>query len=251
MSDYASLKLRATYLGNDTCGFCVWAPFPRSVAVRIVGPAGLAVGGGPAASTSAGPDANANANASASASTSTRTSASASPSHSPSVGPAADPGPDADAGRLVPLDRDERGYHRGVMSGVSSGSLYYCRLDGKEDLPDPASRHQPRGVHGPSRVVDPGAFPRSDRNWLAPPWEELVIYELHMGTFRPEGTFEAVVLHLDGLRDLGINAVEPMPVAQFSGTRNWGYDGVCPFAVHDSYGGPDGLRLLFRRVRED
>ncbi|MDK2931629.1 MAG: maltooligosyltrehalose trehalohydrolase [Bacillota bacterium] len=241
MSDYASLKLGATYLGNDTCGFCVWAPFARSVAVRIVGPAaGLAVGGGPAASTSAGPNASANASASASIST----SASASPSHSPSVGPAADPSPAAEAGRLVPLDRDERGYHRGVVSGVAPGSLYYYRLDGKEDLPDPASRHQPRGVHGPSRVVDPGAFSWSDRNWLAPPQEELVIYELHMGTFTPEGTFEAVILHLDDLRDLGVNAVELMPVAQFSGTRNWGYDGVYPFAVHDSYGGPDGLRLL-------
>ncbi|KUK41393.1 MAG: Malto-oligosyltrehalose trehalohydrolase [Clostridia bacterium 62_21] len=146
--------------------------------------------------------------------------------------------------QLVPLARDERGYHCGAVTGVEPGSLYFYVLDGEKERPDPASRCQPDGVHGPSRVVDTRAFPWSDRDWRAPAAQDLVLYELHVGTFTPAGTFEAVIPHLDGLRELGVNAVELLPVAQFPGSRNWGYDGVYPFAVQNSYGGPEGLQRL-------
>ncbi|MBC7326420.1 MAG: malto-oligosyltrehalose trehalohydrolase, partial [Moorella sp. (in: Bacteria)] len=149
----------------------------------------------------------------------------------------------APAEKLVPLNRGERGYYHGEVTGVEPGSLYYYLLDGKR-LPDPASRYQPRGVHGPSQVVDPEAFIWSDGCWRGPAREELIFYELHVGTFTPEGTFEAISGHLEELRALGITAMELMPVAQFPGSRNWGYDGVFPFAVQNSYGGPEGLRRL-------
>lgn len=148
------------------------------------------------------------------------------------------------AERIVPLERDDRGYHRGVVGEAGAGSLYLYRLDGVRERPDPASRLQPDGVHGPSRVTDPGAFRWEDRTWTGLPLEEYVLYELHVGTFTPEGTFEAILPRLDSLRELGITAVELMPVAQFPGRRNWGYDGVYPFAVQESYGGPEGLKAL-------
>jgi maltooligosyltrehalose trehalohydrolase len=146
--------------------------------------------------------------------------------------------------RLVRLERDERGYHGGIVEEVGPGALYLYRLDGGKERPDPASRFQPHGVHGPSQVVDPSPFPWGDRGWTGLPLESCVFYEVHVGTFTPQGTFDAVVPHLDGLRDLGITAVQLMPVAQFPGQRNWGYDGVYPFAVQDSYGGPEGLKRL-------
>lgn len=145
--------------------------------------------------------------------------------------------------RLVPLQKEERGYHAAVLDGVEPGSLYLYRLDKNVERPDPASRFQPEGVHGPSAVVDP-VFAWQDRQWRGVPLEEYIIYELHVGTISPEGTFDAIIPHLDALRDLGITAIELMPVAQFSGTRNWGYDGVYPFAVQHSYGGPQGLKRL-------
>lgn len=143
----------------------------------------------------------------------------------------------------VPLERDARGYHQGMVDGVMPGSLYFYRLDEQRERPDPASRYQSHGVHGPSQVVDTD-FPWCDRLWSGLPLEEYIIYELHVGTFTKEGTFEAIILYLDELIGLGITALELMPVAQFPGNRNWGYDGVYPFAVQDSYGGPDGLRFL-------
>ncbi|MBE0466953.1 MAG: malto-oligosyltrehalose trehalohydrolase [Candidatus Desulforudis sp.] len=145
--------------------------------------------------------------------------------------------------RLVPLARNEKGYHHGVADGVGPGTLYFYRLDGKE-RPDPASRCQPRGVHGPSEVIDPCAYAWGDECWFGPNLRELVLYELHVGMFTPAGDFDGIVPHLDGLRELGITALELMPVAQFPGNRNWGYDGVFPFAVQHSYGGPEGLRRL-------
>jgi len=148
------------------------------------------------------------------------------------------------AERTVPMERGERGYHRGVVLEAVPGSRYLYRLDGKTERPDPASRFQPDGVHGPSCVTDPGAFRWEDRGWTGLRLEQFVLYELHVGTFTPEGTFEAIIPRLDSLRDLGITAVELMPVAQFPGRRNWGYDGVYPFAVQESYGGPDGLKGL-------
>lgn len=146
--------------------------------------------------------------------------------------------------RLVRLARDERGYHGGVVDEVGPGALYLYRLDGGKERPDPASRLQPQGVHGPSQVIDPAPFPWGDRGWTGLTLESCVFYEIHVGTFTPQGTFDAIVPHLDGLRDLGVTAVELMPVAQFPGGRNWGYDGVYPFAVQDTYGGPEALKRL-------
>ena len=145
--------------------------------------------------------------------------------------------------RLVPMEADELGYHSVSLPGVQPGSEYFFRLNGRLDRPDPASRRQPRGVHGPSAVVD-AAFAWHDRNWKGVPLEDLVIYEVHVGTFSPAGTFAGVLGQLDALAELGVTALCLMPVAQFPGSRNWGYDGVYPFAVQDSYGGVRGLKRL-------
>ncbi|HEX9446222.1 MAG TPA: malto-oligosyltrehalose trehalohydrolase [Candidatus Binatia bacterium] len=144
--------------------------------------------------------------------------------------------------RVTPLEPAARGYHRAVVEGVGPGSRYLYRLNDKE-RPDPASRFQPEGVHGPSEVV-PGDFAWRDRGWLGLELKDYVVYELHTGTFTPEGTFDAVISRLDDLKDLGVTAVELMPVAQFPGARNWGYDGVFPFAAQNSYGGPESLQRL-------
>ena len=134
----------------------------------------------------------------------------------------------------------------GVWEGVldaEPGDDYRFVLDGRRHA-DPMSRSQPRGLRGPSRVVDPSAFEWTDAGWDGVPLDELVLYELHVGTFTPEGTFDAVIPHLRGLRSLGVNAIELMPVSQFPGERGWGYDGVLLRAPHHTYGGPDGLRRL-------
>lgn len=145
--------------------------------------------------------------------------------------------------KVFPLEKDERGYHQGTIEGVEPGSLYLYRLGGGKERPDPASRFQPQGVHGPSQVVNPD-FSWKDDRWIGLPLRDYIIYELHVGTFTPEGTFEAIIPHLQNLKNLGITAIELMPVAQFPGSRNWGYDGTYPFAVQNSYGGPDGLKHL-------
>jgi maltooligosyltrehalose trehalohydrolase len=147
-------------------------------------------------------------------------------------------------GRRVEMEPDPPGYFHATVEGVEPGSLYRFRLDDGPELPDPASRFQPEGVDGPSAVVDPSALPREIEGWSGIPLDEYVIYELHVGAFSAEGTFGGMVPYLDELRDLGVTAVELMPVGQFPGTRNWGYDGVYPFAVQDSYGGPEGLARL-------
>ena len=145
--------------------------------------------------------------------------------------------------QTFPLARDAQGYHQAIVEGVAPGYRYFYRLDSARERPDPASRFQPAGVHGPSQVIDP-LFPWGDQEWSGLPLEEYIIYELHVGTFTKEGTFEAIIPYLDELKELGVTAVELMPVAQFPGDRNWGYDGVYPFAAQDSYGGPEGLRHL-------
>jgi maltooligosyltrehalose trehalohydrolase len=146
--------------------------------------------------------------------------------------------------RLVPLARAGRGYFCATVPDAPPGTLYCYRLDDDRELPDPASRFQPEGVHGPSAVVDRASFTWTDAGWFGVAQRDLVFYELHVGTFTPEGTFDAVIPRLDSLRDLGVTAIELLPVAQFPGARNWGYDGVYPYAVQASYGGPDGLRRL-------
>jgi maltooligosyltrehalose trehalohydrolase len=141
------------------------------------------------------------------------------------------------------MEEGQPGYYEVVVDGVEPGSRYVYRLDEGKERPDPASRSQPQGAHGPSQVVSP-SFAWDDDSWPGLPLEEYVVYELHVGAFTREGTFDSVIPQLDGLRDLGVTAIELMPVAQFPGGRNWGYDGVHLFAVQDSYGGPGGLKRL-------
>jgi maltooligosyltrehalose trehalohydrolase len=146
----------------------------------------------------------------------------------------------------LPMARDADGLFtaRADAAVAPPGSDYVYVLPEVGPRPDPVSRHQPNGVHGPSRIVSVDAFPWTDRGWRGVPRADLIIYELHVGTFSPEGTFAGVAERLPYLRDLGITAVELMPVAAFPGDRNWGYDGVYLFAPHAAYGGPDGLKRL-------
>ncbi len=145
----------------------------------------------------------------------------------------------------VPMQPEADGYFQTTVAGVAAGTRYRYILDGTLERPDPASRFQPDGVHGPSAVVDHNAFQWTDRTWRGLPIEDMIIYELHVGTFTPEGTFEAIISRLPYLKEtVGVTAVELMPVAQFPGRRNWGYDGTYPFAVQASYGGPEGLKRL-------
>jgi maltooligosyltrehalose trehalohydrolase len=131
------------------------------------------------------------------------------------------------------------------VAGVAAGADYQLVLDGDRALPDPTSRWQPHGVHGASRVVDPRAFAWTDAAWRGlPSMADYVVYELHVGTFTREGTFDAVIPRLAALRDLGVTALELLPIAAFPGERNWGYDGVHLYAPQHSYGGPEGLRRL-------
>jgi maltooligosyltrehalose trehalohydrolase len=132
---------------------------------------------------------------------------------------------------------------RSARVEASAGDDYVFVLDGRE-LPDPASRHQPEGLRGPSRVVDPRAFAWTDADFQPSALADLVIYELHIGTFTAEGTFDAAIAHLQQLAELGITAIEVMPVAEFPGVHGWGYDGVYLSAAHSSYGGPDGFQRL-------
>jgi len=141
-----------------------------------------------------------------------------------------------------PLAPEPGGYFSGLVSGASEGLRYRFRLDGGEAFPDPASRFQPEGPHGPSEVVDPARFRWSDAAWRGPELEGLVISEVHIGTFTREGTWEAAQRQLSELAAVGINAVEVMPVADFPGRFNWGYDGVGLFAPAAVYGGPDDFR---------
>ena len=122
--------------------------------------------------------------------------------------------------------------------------VYDLGANGEKMRPDPASRFQPEGVHGPSEIAPQRGFRWTDGGWRGLPISEIVFYEVHVGTFTPEGTFEAIIPRLRELKDLGISAIELMPVAQFPGKRNWGYDGVFPFCVQNSYGGPSGLKQL-------
>ena len=140
----------------------------------------------------------------------------------------------------IQLTQRERNYFVGTAQ-VGAGARYFVVPDSKDGRPDPASRLQPDGVHGPSQVID-ARFPWSDRDWHGIDLRDYIIYELHIGTFSKEGTFDGAIQHLDELQQLGITAIEIMPIAQFPGHRNWGYDGVQPFAVQNTYGGPDGLK---------
>src|SRR5438876_736181 len=146
--------------------------------------------------------------------------------------------------RPLAMTRQDDGLFEGVVAALPAATRYQYRLDGERYRPDPASRFQPEGVHGPSMVVNPASFPWTDQAFTGHALADLVIYELHVGTFTAAGTFEAIVPHLPNLVELGVTAVELMPVAEFPGSRNWGYDGVHLFAAQSTYGGPRGLRRL-------
>lgn len=150
----------------------------------------------------------------------------------------------ADSGKRVPLAPRERGYFAGEASRLQHGVRYGFSLDGGPVLPDPRSRFQPEGVHGPSEWFDFGAFQWTDHGFRPEALTSAVVYELHVGTFSEEGTFDGVLQHLDHLVNLGVTHVELMPVAAFPGRRGWGYDGVDWYAPHAAYGGPAGLMRL-------
>ncbi|HEX7318708.1 MAG TPA: malto-oligosyltrehalose trehalohydrolase [Pyrinomonadaceae bacterium] len=145
--------------------------------------------------------------------------------------------------RTFPLEDAGGGVFEARVDGVAAGADYIYVVNGQE-RPDPVSRFQPGGVHGPSRVVDPEEFVWTDVDWKGLPLKEYVVYELHTGTFTPEGTFESIIPKLSHLKSLGITAVELMPVAEFPGARNWGYDGAHLYAPQSTYGGPEGLKKL-------
>jgi maltooligosyltrehalose trehalohydrolase len=150
----------------------------------------------------------------------------------------------SEVSRLEALQKDVFGYHSGRIGGLEPSARYLFLLDDRRELPDPASRFQPEGVHKSSQLVDLTEFRWEDDGWTAPDVEKSVFYELHVGTFTPEGTFDAVIPHLDALKRIGVTTIELMPIAQFPGARNWGYDGTYAYAVQNSYGGPQGLCRL-------
>ncbi|MBC5772655.1 malto-oligosyltrehalose trehalohydrolase [Pontibacter sp. KCTC 32443] len=145
--------------------------------------------------------------------------------------------------QTIPLQREAFGYWVGLAEDAKPGTRYTFKLDNDKEFPDPASQSQPDGVHEASEVIS-HTYNWTDQNWKNLPLEEYIIYELHVGTFSEEGTFEGIINKLPELKDLGITAIELMPIAQFPGERNWGYDGVYPFAAQNSYGGPEGLKKL-------
>jgi maltooligosyltrehalose trehalohydrolase len=146
--------------------------------------------------------------------------------------------------RTVALEAAGGGVFEALVPDVGAGADYFYLLDGERERPDPVSRSQPSGVHGPSRVVEPGGFVWTDSGWQGLALKDYVVYELHVGTFTPEGTFDAVTRKLAHLKSLGVTAVELMPVAEFPGGRNWGYDGAHLYAPQSTYGGPEGLKRL-------
>jgi len=143
----------------------------------------------------------------------------------------------------LPMQRSNDGTFS-LRAPAQAGDRYFYLVDDNKPLPDPVSRLLPEGVHGPTAIVDPNSFEWSDQNWRGRELRDYIIYELHVGTFSPEGTFDGVIQRLDYLKSLGVSVIELMPVAAFPGRRNWGYDGVSMYSVQASYGGPEGLKRL-------
>jgi malto-oligosyltrehalose trehalohydrolase len=152
--------------------------------------------------------------------------------------------------QFLTMTRSDNGWHSLKTDRASAGTLYTYRIDGNQEVPDPASRFQPRDVHGPSQVIDNSKPEWRDDGWSGRPWQEAVIYELHVGTFTASGDYGGVESKLDHLAQLGITAIELMPVSDFPGRRNWGYDGVLPFAADHSYGSPQALKELIQKAHE-
>jgi maltooligosyltrehalose trehalohydrolase len=149
------------------------------------------------------------------------------------------------------LERDNEGYWKSIIRYCEVGSRYHYQIDEKELVPDPASLYQPEGILGDSELIKFSDFIWEDHGWQNSSPGKLIIYELHTGTFSPEGTFDGIISKLDYLKKLGVNAIELMPVAQYSGKRNWGYDGVFIYAVQNSYGGPQGLMNLVNKCHKE
>ena len=149
-----------------------------------------------------------------------------------------------DGKKSIPLKKENYGYWNLASGELKPGDKYQFIVDGKKQLPDPAALSQPEGVHGASMAIDLKNFKWNDGEWTNPVLQDYIIYELHAGTFSSEGNFEGIVNKLDYLKELGITAIEIMPIAQFPGERNWGYDGVFPYAVQNSYGGAESLMRL-------
>jgi malto-oligosyltrehalose trehalohydrolase len=152
--------------------------------------------------------------------------------------------------KFIPATRLADGWFELVIADLPSGTRYKFRINGELQVPDPGSRFQPQDVHGPSEVIDPCAFEWSDTEWRGRSWEEAVIYELHVGAFTLQGTFAGAEEKLDYLAGLGVTAIELMPVSDFPGKRNWGYDGVLPFAPDSSYGRPEDLKRLIQAAHQ-
>lgn len=151
---------------------------------------------------------------------------------------------------LIPMESRPQGWFEYTTDSASPGTRYRFKVSDDLRVPDPASRFNPKDVHGPSEVIAPQSFPWVDTHWKGRPWEEVVLYELHVGTFTPEGTFKAVKEKLDYLVALGVTAIELMPIADFPGARNWGYDGVLLYAPDSSYGRPEDLKDLIQTAHE-
>ena len=149
-----------------------------------------------------------------------------------------------EGGRTIGLARREDGWHDVTTAHAQVGDRYRFLLTDGSRIPDPASRFQPEDCHGPSEVIDPRAYRWQDERWPGRPWHEAIIYELHVGAFTPEGTFQAAARRMEALASLGITAVQLMPIGDFPGGRNWGYDGVLPYAPDASYGRPEDLKAL-------
>ncbi len=152
--------------------------------------------------------------------------------------------------QILPMPAQTAGWYQLIAPNAKAGSHYKFRIDGDLAVPDPASRFQPEDAHGWSEVVDLGQASAKETAWTGRPWEEVVLYELHVGTFTPEGTFQALQQKLDYLKDLGITAIELMPLADFPGQRNWGYDGVLQFAPDSAYGTPADLKNLIQAAHD-
>ena len=141
----------------------------------------------------------------------------------------------------VPMDRKENGFHESLVDGLPAGARYMFALSSGRRVPDPASRFQPDDVDGPSEAIDPSSYHWRE-SWAGREWRDIVLYELHIGAFSPQGTFAGAISKLDHLADLGVTAVEIMPVSDFKGRWNWGYDGAFPYAPDARYGRPEDFK---------
>jgi maltooligosyltrehalose trehalohydrolase len=147
-------------------------------------------------------------------------------------------------GQFIPMERREENFFEKILPTAKAGDLYRYRIDRGQQVPDPASRFQPQDAEGPSEVIDPAAFRWEDDGWKGRPWEEAVVYELHVGSFSQEGSYRGIQKKLPYLAEIGVTAIELMPLSDFAGKRNWGYDGVLPYAPDSAYGRPEDLKAL-------